>query len=100
MVLLLAAPAQAATKVVVTGHGWGHGVGMSQWGAYGYALHGWTYDQIVSHYYTGTELGKAPAARDSLDVAVSRGEDVSGVAHRRSAAPGDLTAREQRKTPR
>ena len=36
---------------------------MSQWGAYGYALHGWTYDEIVGHYYTGTELGKAPTAR-------------------------------------
>jgi stage II sporulation protein D len=33
---------------------------MSQWGAYGYALHGWTYDQILAHYYTGTTLGTAP----------------------------------------
>src|SRR5919204_6550831 len=28
----------------VAGHGWGHGVGLAQYGAYGYALHGWTYD--------------------------------------------------------
>ena len=30
---------------------------MSQYGAYGYALHGWNYQQILAHYYTGTALG-------------------------------------------
>ena len=40
----------------LTGRGWGHGVGMSQWGAYGYAKHGWTYRQILSHYYTGIKF--------------------------------------------
>ncbi len=34
----------------------GHGVGMSQWGAYDYALQGWTYSQILAHYYPGTQL--------------------------------------------
>ena len=43
-------------QFVITGHGWGHGVGMSQWGAYGYAQHGFTYDKILAHYYPGTEL--------------------------------------------
>jgi stage II sporulation protein D len=47
----------------VSGHGWGHGVGLAQYGAYGYALHGWTYDAIVAHYYPGTELGEAPVKR-------------------------------------
>src|SRR4029453_12027186 len=47
----------------ISGHGWGHGIGMSQYGAYGYAQHGWTYDRIVKHYYTGTTIGKAPATR-------------------------------------
>lgn len=42
--------------LVFTGHGWGHGVGLSQYGAYGYAKHGYTYDQIVAHYYPGTDL--------------------------------------------
>ena len=36
---------------------------MSQWGAYGFAQHGATYDRILAHYYTGTELGQAPVAR-------------------------------------
>jgi len=56
------APAGAAT-FVVTGHGWGHGVGLSQYGAYGYAQKGWTYDRIVLHYFEGTELGAAPVSR-------------------------------------
>jgi len=45
------------------GHGWGHGVGLAQYGAYGYALHGWAYDDIVAHYYPGTTLGDAPVKR-------------------------------------
>ena len=52
--------AQIATKArkwVVKGAGFGHGVGMSQYGAYGYAKHGFTYDQILTHYYTGTTIG-------------------------------------------
>ena len=44
---------------VVSGRGWGHGVGMSQYGAYGQAQAGRTYDQILGHYYTGTTIGKA-----------------------------------------
>ncbi len=55
---LLALPAMASAKVwVVKGAGFGHGVGMSQYGAYGYAKHGFTYDQILTHYYTGTTIG-------------------------------------------
>src|SRR5712691_4152309 len=58
----LAPPAPNAT-FVVTGHGWGHGVGMSQYGAYGYAQHGFTYAKIVAHYFPGTTLGPAPASK-------------------------------------
>lgn len=54
-----AAVAPAATPtLVVTGAGWGHGVGMSQEGALGYAEHGYTYQAILAHYYTGTTLTK------------------------------------------
>ncbi|MBS1766081.1 MAG: SpoIID/LytB domain-containing protein [Acidobacteria bacterium] len=45
---------------VFFGRGWGHGVGMCQTGAYGMALEGWTYDQILKHYYSGIELTKIP----------------------------------------
>src|SRR5215468_6820236 len=56
---LLLAPASAAAGVtwVVNGHGFGHGVGMSQYGAYGYATHGYGYRAILGHYYTGTTIG-------------------------------------------
>jgi len=43
------------------GKGWGHGVGMCQFGAYGRALRGETYDQILQHYYTGIKLKKISA---------------------------------------
>lgn len=36
--------------------GWGHSVGMSQWGAYAMAQKGFTYDQILKFYYTGVEI--------------------------------------------
>jgi stage II sporulation protein D len=49
--------AAKARTWVVNGAGFGHGVGMSQYGAYGYAKHGFTYDQILTHYYTGTTIG-------------------------------------------
>ena len=41
-----------------TGRGWGHGVGMCQYGAYGLAKMGVKYDEIVKHYYTGVDLTK------------------------------------------
>src|SRR6266576_2390114 len=56
------APVGAAT-FLVTGHGWGHGVGLSQYGAYGYAQKSVLYDAIVLHYFPGTELGAAPISR-------------------------------------
>jgi len=56
--LLAAAPAaNAATKLTITGAGFGHGIGMSQYGTYGYSLHLKTYDFILGHYFTGTALG-------------------------------------------
>jgi stage II sporulation protein D len=57
--LLLCASASAST-LVIDGAGDGHGVGMSQDGALGYAEHGWSYTSILAHYYTGTALGQAP----------------------------------------
>jgi stage II sporulation protein D len=42
--------------VTVIGRGWGHGVGMSQVGAYGLARQGWNFDRILRHYYTDVHL--------------------------------------------
>jgi stage II sporulation protein D len=45
--------------IVFTGGGWGHNVGMSQFGAYAMAQHyAWTYDQILAFYYTGIGLSR------------------------------------------
>jgi len=51
----------AASALVFSGHGWGHGVGMAQWGANGYARHGWDYRHILAHYYQGTTLATQPS---------------------------------------
>ncbi|MGZ4400473.1 MAG: SpoIID/LytB domain-containing protein [Gaiellaceae bacterium] len=58
-----AEPVWAPSTLVISGRGWGHGVGMSQWGAYGYAKHGSSYDQILAHYYPGTTLGKTATGK-------------------------------------
>ncbi|HEX6700015.1 MAG TPA: SpoIID/LytB domain-containing protein, partial [Gaiellaceae bacterium] len=55
----LAIPAQASTTFSIVGRGFGHGVGMSQYGAQGFALHGWDYRRILAHYYPGTRLARA-----------------------------------------
>ncbi len=43
---------------VFNGRGWGHGVGMSQWGAYNMAMQGYTYEDILYYYYKNTKLVK------------------------------------------
>jgi stage II sporulation protein D len=62
----LAPAAGAATRWSVRGAGWGHGIGMSQYGAYGFSKHGADYRKILSHYYRGTGIG----SRDSGTVRV------------------------------
>lgn len=59
-----ATPAGAANvNWVVNGRGFGHGVGMSAYGAYGLAMHGKTYRQILGHYFRGTALAKLDQTR-------------------------------------
>ena len=69
VLVLVAAPASAGAVdqestpgealFVVSGRGWGHGVGMSQWGAYGMANAGYSHGEILAYYYSGTEIGRA-----------------------------------------
>ena len=54
------APALVPATFVFDGHGWGHGVGLSQWGARGLALEGKTYRDILTYYYTGVTVGTMP----------------------------------------
>ena len=58
--LIAAAPAHSAERLTIRGGGWGHGVGMSQYGAYGFAKRGSDYRAILRHYYTDTKLGTTP----------------------------------------
>ena len=44
--------------VKITTKGYGHGVGMSQYGALGMAKEGYTYEEILSHYYTNAKITK------------------------------------------
>jgi len=54
------APVVTPATFTFTGHGWGHGVGLSQWGARGLALLGKDYRQILAYYYTGVSVGTLP----------------------------------------
>ena len=55
--LLAASVATAKTTFTIRGAGFGHGVGMSQYGAMGFAQKGRNAAEILAHYYTGTALG-------------------------------------------
>jgi stage II sporulation protein D len=54
-------PGGRITAAVFAGKGWGHGVGLCQVGAYGMALRGADYKEILGHYYPGISLSKAAA---------------------------------------
>ena len=56
------APKPPQPAFVLAGGGWGHGVGMSQWGAFGQAKAGRDYRTILGHYYRGTQIGSAPTS--------------------------------------
>jgi len=60
---LPATAAEAGVSWVVKGRGFGHGVGMSQYGAYGFAKHGRSYRSILAHYYRGTRLERLPGSQ-------------------------------------
>jgi stage II sporulation protein D len=96
------APATSTSSVFLfSGHGWGHGLGMSQYGALGYAQHGVSYDQILAHYYPGTTLSRVTGRtvrvlllenRKSMPIgsdAPFRVRDGSGVVH--TLAAGSYT---------
>jgi SpoIID/LytB domain protein len=73
--------AQAAPSAFhLEGGGFGHGVGLSQYGTLGYAQQGWNYPDIISHYFTNTTVA---SMTPSAEVRIQIGDDTS--------APADLT---------
>jgi SpoIID/LytB domain protein len=105
--IALAAPtvraaADTTSGVVLMGHGYGHGIGMGQWGSLGYALGddegtgNFTYGQILTHYYGNTTLetlgaAPAPASLNGGNVLVAMTEN-NGNDLIATAASGTLTA--------
>ncbi|MFH1833824.1 MAG: SpoIID/LytB domain-containing protein, partial [bacterium] len=61
----------ASDDFVITGRGWGHGVGMSQWGAWQAAKEGVAFDEILAFYYPGTILGPIADSNKELRVRIS-----------------------------
>ena len=70
-------PAQAQpASVTLNGHGFGPGVGMGQWGAFGYALAGQPYGWILDHFYGGTTGGTTGAGPIRVRLVENDGNDV------------------------
>lgn len=59
---------RSGNKILITTKGYGHGVGMSQYGANGMAEEGKTYDEIIAHYYQGVNISSADKFLNSLVV--------------------------------
>jgi Stage II sporulation protein len=70
--------------VTVTGHGFGHGDGMSQWGAFGYAVdRSWDWTQILEHYYGGTTRGTVdPLGEMTVELSALNDAPATSVVHR------------------
>src|SRR4051812_48049701 len=70
----------AAASITLDGHGYGHGIGLSQYGALGYAINfGWTAGQILDHYYGGTVASTAPATDITVRISALDGAQTAVV---------------------
>lgn len=69
-----ASAARAADSFTFFGAGFGHGLGMSQWGAYGLAQQGWGPDKILTHFYSKTRVTQADAPPNTLRIGLAQGE--------------------------
>jgi stage II sporulation protein D len=66
------AGAYADSQFAISGRGWGHGIGMTQYGAMGYAQQGKTYDWILAHYFQQTTLATRPELTVMVDLDASK----------------------------
>ena len=71
--LALGTSASAAPVFVIDGFGWGHAIGMSQYGASGLAAKGRSHAEVLAHYYRGTQLGTVDGVRMRVLVHVPEG---------------------------
>jgi SpoIID/LytB domain protein len=89
---LSAAPvalAQGEDEFTFYGSGFGHGLGMSQWGAYGLAQQEWGPARILRHFYSGTSIANADAPPRRLRIGLTQGREVVHLA----AQSGDVDIR-------
>jgi peptidoglycan hydrolase-like amidase len=93
VMLGLAPSALADTLFVLKGRGWGHGVGMSQYGALGMAQNGSSYKEILGHYYRNTSIARAGNPKVGVQLASGRRSLQIGpsAAFRVSAAARNVT---------
>jgi stage II sporulation protein D len=89
IVLATAAGAAASPVFVLKGHGWGHGVGMSQYGALGRAADGQNYKQILGFYFDGTSLGHT--SQSKIHVLLTEGKSSVTLRSSESFKIGDKT---------
>jgi stage II sporulation protein D len=81
------APNGSGALFLVSGHGFGHGVGMGQWGAQGYAQQGYTTDQILAAYYPGTTAGQTTAT--TIRVLLADGKKTMTLSSRKAISVED-----------
>jgi SpoIID/LytB domain protein len=87
----------AGQPLAISGHGWGPGVGMGQWGALGYAVgtdHGqgqWTWEKILAHYYSPATLESLPGGSPSPSTPVTP-PPASGSGYWLTDSQGDVFA--------
>jgi SpoIID/LytB domain protein len=65
--------AQATDGFRFYGSGYGHGIGMSQWGSYGLANKGWSYRQILTHFYSRTQVVESSTLPKKIRVGLTSG---------------------------
>lgn len=78
LVTLLSLVGCVPDQATFRGHGWGHGRGMSQWGALGYAVdHGWSGTRILDHYYGGTTTQAVAPSEQRVYLTASKGQELT-----------------------
>ena len=78
--------------VTFKSYGWGHGVGMSQWGACYYAKHGYTYDQILRHYYLNTTIALSSENTSAVKSSDDDSDDDASSAAADSSSASDTSS--------
>jgi len=94
---VLAPAGVASADYVIDGRGFGHGVGMSQYGAYGYALReGRDFRWILGHYYPGTSVGRVASARMRVVLRDTRVPKLCGATRAHAAGGRSIRLRDIR----